>query len=77
MGETQEERIVQFLEENEETVIGLREGSILRVQDGTVSLRGSNTARVFRRGAQPAEVSAGSDLRPFLDNSASPMGRVA
>src|SRR6202795_4680919 len=31
MGETHEERIKQFLEENEEDVIGLREGSFLRV----------------------------------------------
>src|SRR4029077_5944261 len=32
MGETQEERIMQFLEENEETVVGLREGSLFRIQ---------------------------------------------
>lgn len=32
MGGTHEERITQFLEENEAPVVGLREGSILRVQ---------------------------------------------
>ena len=31
MGETQEERITQFMEENDEPVVGLREGSMLRV----------------------------------------------
>jgi dipeptidase E len=31
MGETPEERILQFLEENEQPVIGLREGSMVRV----------------------------------------------
>src|SRR5712692_11008551 len=41
MGETQEERIKQFLEENGEAVVGLREGSMLRVEGGTVTLKGS------------------------------------
>ena len=36
MGETQEQRIVQFLEENEAPVVGLREGGILRVEGGSV-----------------------------------------
>jgi dipeptidase E len=40
MGETQEERIVQFLEENEAPVVGLREGSILLVREGAVVLKG-------------------------------------
>ncbi len=61
-GETQEERILQFMEENEEPVIGLREGSMLRVEAGAVILKGSNMARIFRRGEEPAEVSPGSDL---------------
>src|SRR5258705_6350760 len=38
MGETQEERILQFLEENEDPVVGLREGSMLRVEDGSINL---------------------------------------
>src|SRR5204862_6684498 len=33
MGETQEQRILQFLEENEAPVVGLREGGILRVEN--------------------------------------------
>jgi dipeptidase E len=70
MGETQEERIMQFLEENEEPVIGLREGSILRVQDGAVTLKGPNMARIFRRGEEPAEVSPGSDLSALLGEPA-------
>ncbi len=31
-GETREERIAQFHEENEEAVVGLREGAILRIE---------------------------------------------
>jgi dipeptidase E len=66
MGETQEERIMQFLEENDQPVVGLREGSIIRVQNGSVTLKGSNTARVFRRGEEPCEVASDSDLSTIL-----------
>jgi dipeptidase E len=69
MGETQEERIMQFLEENEETVIGLREGSILLVRDGAVVLKGPNSARIFRRGENAVEAPSGSDLRPLFENA--------
>jgi len=55
-GETREERIREFHEENETTVIGLREGSILRVEDAVTTLLGEKTARVFRRGEEPVEV---------------------
>jgi len=77
MGETQEERIMQFLEENEETVIGLREGSILRVQEGAVVLKGTNTARIFRRSEKPLEAPSGSNLRPLLENAIPLVERVA
>ena len=70
MGETQEERITQFLEENMETVVGLREGSLLRVQDGVATLKGQNTARIFRRREEPVEVAAGSGITELL------LGRV-
>jgi dipeptidase E len=62
MGETQEERITQFLEENTETVVGLREASFLRVQDGVVTLKGPHTARVFRCREEPVEVAPGSSI---------------
>lgn len=56
MGEAREERLIQYLEENEVAVIGLREGSFLTVQDQQVTLRGEKTARVFKRGREPFEV---------------------
>lgn len=62
MGETQEERIMQYLEENDRPVIGLREGTYLRVHRGAVVLQGNRTARIFRRGEPPAEVAAGTHL---------------
>ena len=58
MGETQEERIVTFLQENDGTVVGLREGAWLRIEAGVARLEGG-TARVFRRGVPPAECVAG------------------
>src|SRR6202048_3190967 len=69
MGETQEERIMQFLEENEELVVGLREGSILRVEDSTVTLKGPNAARIFRRGEKPVEATPGSNLCALLEET--------
>ena len=62
MGETREERIVQFHEENVPPVVGLREGAWLRVDDGAVMLEGSTGARLFRRGQPPEEHSPGTRL---------------
>jgi dipeptidase E len=59
MGETQEERILQFLEENDGRVIGLREGSILEVLVDRVVLKGPFAARLFQRGQPPRECPSG------------------
>jgi dipeptidase E len=77
MGETQEERITQFLEENEAPVVGLREGSILRVQGRVVMLKGPHTARIFRRGEKPVEVTSGSNLHELLETTAISVGALA
>ena len=58
-GETREERILQFLEENATPVIGLREPTMLRIVDAEVTLAGTTTARLFRRGQPPVEVEPG------------------
>jgi dipeptidase E len=62
MGETREERIAQFHEENLPPVVGLREGAWLRVDDGAVTLEGSTGARLFRRGQPPEEHAPGTRL---------------
>ena len=62
MGETREERLMQFLEENETPVIGLREGAMLRIENGKTTLRGSSGARIFRKGEAPEEVAPGAQL---------------
>ena len=66
MGETREERLRQYLEDNEVPVVGLREGSILWVEDETATLRGEKAARVFRRGVEPFEIKPGADLNDAL-----------
>lgn len=62
MGETREERIVQFLEENETPVVGLREGAMLLVENGETILHGSTGARIFRRGLESLEILPGARL---------------
>ena len=62
MGETREERILQFLEENDTPVIGLREGAILRIEGSSCLLHGTAGARLFRRGEAPIEIENGSAL---------------
>src|SRR3954471_7463575 len=66
MGETQEERIIQFLEENQTPVLGLREGSFIRQIENVADLKGPHTARVFRRDFPPIEVASGTDLMRFM-----------
>src|SRR5262249_751708 len=77
MGETQEERIIQFLEENQAPVIGLRKGSILRVEGDDVVLKGASSARVFVRGKTPLEATSGSNLGDYLGKETAYSERAA
>jgi dipeptidase E len=62
MGETQEERILQFLEENATPVVGVREGAWLLCENGNVILKGTTGARIFKRGAAPIEAKPGDNI---------------
>jgi dipeptidase E len=62
MGETREQRIAEFHEENDPPVVGLREGSWLVVNGSQVTLEGSTGARLFRRGQLATELPVGSRL---------------
>src|SRR5439155_14684149 len=66
MGETQEERILQFLEENETPVAGIREGAWLLIENGAVTLKGKTGARIFRRGQAPVEVTPGAEISKLV-----------
>jgi len=66
MGETQEERILQFLEENDTPVAGLREGALVRVENGAMILKGSSGARIFRKNLKPVETLPGDHLEDLF-----------
>jgi dipeptidase E len=66
MGETREERIVQFLEENETPVLGLREGAWVRASRGSVVIGGTRGARIFRRGESPVEKTTGDEISGLI-----------
>jgi dipeptidase E len=66
MGETREQRLREYLEENERPVLGLREGAWLQVQGNTGTLAGTRPARLFRRGTDPEELAPGADLSFLL-----------
>jgi dipeptidase E len=67
MGETQEERILQFLEENDTPVVGIREGAWLLCDDGTITLKGQTGARIFRRGHVPVEAMPGTEISKLVE----------
>ena len=56
MGETRETRIKEFHQFNDQPVVGLREGSWIRVHGDEMVLKGDLTARIFRKGEQAMEV---------------------
>jgi dipeptidase E len=62
MGETREKRIAEFHEENDAAVVGLREGSWIRVSNGMATLHGDTGARIFRKGEAPCEWQRGAAL---------------
>lgn len=66
MGETREVRLREFHEENDTPVVGLREGCLLQLENGSVTLQGPHPARIFRRGLPPLEVPPGSRLEEVL-----------
>jgi dipeptidase E len=65
-GETREQRLREYHEENELPVVGLREGAMLRVEGETVELLGTSGARLFRRGREPQEHRPPSRLEGHL-----------
>ncbi|HVV13886.1 dipeptidase PepE [Amycolatopsis sp.] len=71
MGETREERLEQFLEENDVPVLGMREGTWLRRIDETLTLGGDDAgARLFQRGEPAKEIRSGADLSALLETVA-------
>jgi dipeptidase E len=66
MGETREQRLREFHEENRIPVVGLREGSWLRVEDDRARLGGLGGARIFRQDRAPEERQPGASFDDLL-----------
>ncbi len=66
MGETREQRLREFHEENETPVVGLREGAWIRVEGNHASMGGTRGARIFRRDEEPEERGTGDSLDDLL-----------
>lgn len=67
MGETRETRLAEFLEENQTPVIGIREGTMLRVDNDITTVAGMKPAKIFKRGVEPFDVPVGTKLRGLLE----------
>jgi dipeptidase E len=66
-GETRQDRILEYLAANrKDTVLGLREGCMLRVESHTMSLIGERTVRLFRFNEIPQELDNHYDFSEFL-----------
>ena len=62
-GETREARIEEFLEVNKYTyVLGLREGTMLLLENGQLRLEGLRNARLFHHGNEPVELGINDDF---------------
>lgn len=67
-GETRDQRIEEFITANPHmTVVGLREGSLFRMEDGNLKLIGSKKIKIFKYGIPPYELDASDELN-FLMN---------
>ncbi|AXT60796.1 dipeptidase PepE [Aquimarina sp. AD10] len=61
-GETRETRIKEFHNLNSQPVVGLREGSWLRIRDEEITLEGDLSARIFEQNKAPYELDSGNSL---------------
>lgn len=69
-GETREMRINEFIEANKEVyVVGLREGSLLQIENNTIKLKGNHTSRIFKHGYDPVELTKEDDFNFLLNTS--------
>lgn len=67
MGESREQRISEFHQHNRQPVVGLREGSMLRVKGDQISLKGPHPMRVFLQGQKPMEFGPDEDINYLLE----------
>lgn len=61
-GETRETRILEFLTQNDEKVVGLREGNWIRKIGEKITVEGSVLTRIFEKDKEPYEISPRTTL---------------
>ncbi len=67
-GETREQRLQEYLEENEIPVVGIREGCWLQIHGNQGQVGGRHGGVLFRRGASPYPLSPGGRLDDLLSD---------
>lgn len=66
-GETRDDRIIQFQEEQKVPVVGLRESTALRIRGSEVQLLGKKPARIFIPGQKPFDVTDNAALTALMN----------
>jgi dipeptidase E len=66
-GETRIDRINEFMTANGRSVLGLREGAIVHVQDSNAVLQGTAGAKLFCLGKEPELFEPGDDVSSLLN----------
>lgn len=69
-GETREQRIEEFLAANpKKTVLGLREGTMLHIEDNDINLVGPKSARIFKYQEEFKELNPGDDFSFLMEKA--------
>jgi dipeptidase E len=63
MGESRETRIQEFLIYNKQPVVGLKEGSFLKINQENITLQGKENAIIFERSQKPYTINSGFNLK--------------
>jgi dipeptidase E len=66
LGETRDQRIVEFLEDNDVPVLALQEGCWVEVIAASATIGGVTGARLFQRAATPRDLPPGTDVSGLL-----------
>ena len=67
-GETREQRLAEYLEENDGPVVGIREGSWLEVNGNDCQLKGKTGMKFFEKGKSPQEFERECDLSFLMES---------
>jgi dipeptidase E len=69
--ESRDQRINEFLQENEVPVVALREGAWVESRDDSLLVGGATSGRLFERGMELRELPPGTDLTPLVNTKPS------